>query len=62
MIPSLLLVGLMIRESKCYLIHPPHGMLKFNVDHEAMGKPGKIGIAGVLHNDRGWWCAHSLKV
>ena len=32
---------------------PPVGTLKFNVDRAAKGKPGPIGIGGVLRNHDG---------
>ena len=32
---------------------PPHGVLKFNVDGATRGKPGPMGIGGVLRNNSG---------
>eukprot|EP00268_Persea_americana_P009152 TRINITY_DN13625_c0_g1_i4.p1 TRINITY_DN13625_c0_g1~~TRINITY_DN13625_c0_g1_i4.p1 ORF type:complete len:159 (-),score=28.79 TRINITY_DN13625_c0_g1_i4:37-513(-) len=32
---------------------PPYGVLKFNVDGAAKGKPGLTGIEGVLRNHKG---------
>lgn len=37
-------------------------VLKFNIDEAAKGKPGLIGIGGVLHNNKGncWSCYLSM--
>ena len=39
-------------EAKCSLGHASIGILKFNVDGAARGKPGPASIGGVLHNDK----------
>ena len=34
-------------------MHSPSGVLKFNVDGATRGKPGLVGIGGVLRNHKG---------
>ncbi|XVF56550.1 hypothetical protein PTKIN_Ptkin06aG0130000 [Pterospermum kingtungense] len=44
--------GNVVRKVQCW-IPPPKGVVKFNVDGSAFGKPGPAGIGGVMRNHEG---------